>query len=202
MYYGYVRVSTKEQNEDRQLIAFEESGLNIDKIFIDKQSGKDFDRTNYKKLSAKLKKGDVLVIKSIDRLGRNYNEILEQWRKITKTKGADIVVLDMPLLDTTKSKDLLGTLISDLVLQLLSYVSENERVNIRQRQAEGIAAAKAKGIHFGRKQKYNPEELLHIYMKAKHREIKVKDAIATMGVSEKTYRRLKPEWERILRSDK
>jgi DNA invertase Pin-like site-specific DNA recombinase len=202
MYYGYVRVSTKEQNEDRQLIAFEESGLNIDKIFIDKQSGKDFDRTNYKKLSAKLKKGDVLVIKSIDRLGRNYNEILEQWRKITKTKGADIVVLDMPLLDTTKSKDLLGTLISDLVLQLLSYVSENERVNIRQRQAEGIAAAKAKGIHFGRKQKYNPEELLHIYMKAKHREIKVKDAIATMGVSEKTYRRLKPEWERILRNDK
>ncbi len=202
MYYGYVRVSTKEQNEDRQLIALEESGLNIDKIFIDKQSGKDFDRTNYKKLSAKLKKGDVLVIKSIDRLGRNYNEILEQWRKITKTKGADIVVLDMPLLDTTKSKDLLGTLISDLVLQLLSYVSENERVNIRQRQAEGIAAAKAKGIHFGRKQKYNPEELLHIYIKAKHREIKVKDAIATMGVSEKTYRRLKPEWERILRSNK
>jgi DNA invertase Pin-like site-specific DNA recombinase len=202
MNYGYVRVSTKEQNEGRQLIAMNECAFDIDKIYIDKQSGKDFDRTEYKKMLKNLKRGDVIIIKSIDRLGRNYNEILEQWRKITKTKGADIAVLDMPLLDTTKSKDLLGTLISDLVLQLLSYVSENERVNIRQRQAEGIAAAKAKGVHFGRKPIYNPEDFVHIYKRAKNKEIQVKDAIAMMGVSEKTYRRLKPEWERILADDK
>jgi DNA invertase Pin-like site-specific DNA recombinase len=147
---------------------------------------------------SRLKKEDIIIIKSIDRLGRNYNEILEQWRKITKIKGADIVVLDMPLLDTTKSKDLLGTLISDLVLQLLSYVAENERINIRQRQAEGIIAAKAKGVKFGRKPQYCPADFVHIYKRVKNKEIMVKDAIAMMGVNEKTYRRMKPEWERLL----
>jgi DNA invertase Pin-like site-specific DNA recombinase len=196
--YGYVRVSTKEQNEDRQLVAMRECKLKIDKLYIDKQSGKDFDRTEYKRMMGKLKRGDVIVIKSIDRLGRNYNEILEQWQKITKNKGADILVLDMPLLDTTQSKDLLGTFISDLVLQLLSYVAENERINIRQRQAEGIAAAKAKGVKFGRKPKYCPADYVHIYKLAKNKKIMVKDAIAMMGVSERTYRRMKPEWERIL----
>lgn len=127
MIYGYMRVSTKEQNEDRQLIALKECGRKIDKIFMDKQSGKDFNRAEYQKLIKKLKNGDVLVVKSIDRLGRNYSEIIEEWRKITKIKGADIIVLDMPILDTTQNKDLLGTLISDLVLQLLSYAVENER---------------------------------------------------------------------------
>lgn len=201
MIYSYIRVSTKEQNEDRQLIAMQECDFKIDKTYIDKQSGKDFERTEYKKMINKIKKGDILIIKSIDRLGRNYNEILEQWRKITKNKGADIVVLDMPLLDTTKSKDLLGTLISDLVLQLLSYVSENERINIRQRQAEGIAAAKAKGVKFGRKQQYNPADYVYIYKRVKNGELMVKDAIAMMGVSERTYRRMKPEWEKILNNN-
>jgi DNA invertase Pin-like site-specific DNA recombinase len=196
--YGYVRVSTKEQNEGRQLIAMQECKFKIDKMYMDKQSGKDFDRTEYKKMISRLKKEDIIIIKSIDRLGRNYNEILEQWRKITKIKGADIVVLDMPLLDTTKSKDLLGTLISDLVLQLLSYVAENERINIRQRQAEGIIAAKAKGVKFGRKPQYCPADFVHIYKRVKNKEIMVKDAIAMMGVNEKTYRRMKPEWERLL----
>jgi DNA invertase Pin-like site-specific DNA recombinase len=196
--YGYIRVSTKEQNEDRQLIALSECALAIDKIYLDKQSGKDFNRTEYKKMMAKIRKGDIIVIKSIDRLGRNYNEILEQWRKITKTRGADVVVLDMPLLDTTQSKDLLGTLISDLVLELLSYVSENERVNIKQRQAEGIAAARAKGIKFGRERQYNPDDYLHIYKRVKYGKLKAKDAIKLMGVSESTYHRMKKEWEKRL----
>lgn len=148
--YAYVRVSTREQNEDRQLIAMNELQVLQKNIFIDKQSGKDFDRPQYKKLLKKLRKDDLLYIKSIDRLGRNYNEIQEQWRILTKDKGADIVVLDMPLLDTRRGKDLMGTFLSDIVLQVLSFVAENERVNIRQRQAEGIAAAKAKGVRFGR----------------------------------------------------
>lgn len=148
--YGYVRVSTREQNEDRQLIALHESGVLQKNIYMDKQSGKDFNRPQYKKLLKKIKPGDLLYIKSIDRLGRNYEEIQNQWRIITKEKNADIYVIDMPLLDTRRGKDLLGTFISDLVLQLLSFVAENERTNIKQRQAEGIAAAKAKGIRFGR----------------------------------------------------
>ena len=148
--YGYIRVSTKEQNEDRQVIAMRGLSIPEGNIFMDKQSGKDFDRPQYKKLVRKLKKDDLLYIKSIDRLGRNYEEIQEQWRVLTKEKGADIVVLDMPLLDTRRGKDLMGTFLSDIVLQVLSFVAENERTNIRQRQAEGIAAAKARGVRFGR----------------------------------------------------
>lgn len=142
--YGYIRVSSKDQNEDRQLIALNEVGVERKNIYLDKKSGKDFDRPQYKKLLRKLKKDDLLYIKSIDRLGRNYEEILQQWRVLTKEKGIDIVVLDMPLLDTRRGKDLMGTFLSDIVLQVLSFVAENERTNIKQRQAEGIAAAKAK----------------------------------------------------------
>ena len=151
MEYGYIRVSTKDQNEQRQLIAMQEFGITGKQIYMDKQSGKDFERKNYKRLIRKLKNGDTLVIKSIDRLGRNYDEILEQWRLITKEKQAAIVVIDMPLLDTRQSRDLTGTLIADIVLQLLSYVAQTEREFIRQRQAEGIAAAKQQGVKFGRK---------------------------------------------------
>ena len=148
--YGYIRVSSRDQNEDRQLIALKEVGVQEKNIYMDKQSGKDFNRPQYKKLLRKMKKDDLLYIKSIDRLGRNYEEILQQWRVLTKEKGIDIVVLDMPLLDTRRGKDLMGTFLSDIVLQVLSFVAENERTNIRQRQAEGIAAAKAKGVKFGR----------------------------------------------------
>lgn len=148
--YGYIRVSSKDQNEDRQLIALNEVGVERKNVYLDKKSGKDFDRPQYKKLLRKLKKDDLLYIKSIDRLGRNYEEILQQWRILTKEKGIDIVVLDMPLLDTRRGKDLMGTFLSDIVLQVLSFVAENERTNIKQRQAEGIAAAKAKGVKFGR----------------------------------------------------
>ena len=147
--YGYVRVSTKEQNEARQVIAMHEFGVVEQNVFIEKQSGKDFNRPQYKKLLRKLKAGDTLVIKSIDRLGRNYDEIIEQWRIITKEKQAAIVVLDMPLLDTRQGRDLTGTLIADIVLQLLSYVAQTEREFIKRRQAEGIAAAKARGVRFG-----------------------------------------------------
>lgn len=198
MVYGYVRVSTREQNEDRQLIALSETALKVDKIYIDKQSGKDFNRKEYRKMLKHSRKGDIIVVKSIDRLGRNYREIIEQWRQITRVKNADIIVLDMPILNTTKNKDLLGTLISDLVLQLLSYVAENERVNIRQRQAEGIAAAKARGVKFGRERKYNAKDFVSIYKKIKSKEILVKDAIILMGISESTYYRLKPQMERLL----
>ena len=148
--YGYIRVSSRDQNEDRQLVALKEVGVSEKSIYLDKQSGKDFNRPQYKKLLRKLKKDDLLYIKSIDRLGRNYEEILQQWHVLTKEKGIDIVVLDMPLLDTRRGKDLMGTFLSDIVLQVLSFVAENERTNIRQRQAEGIAAAKARGVKFGR----------------------------------------------------
>lgn len=148
--FGYVRVSSREQNEDRQMIALKKFSIPRRNIFVDKQSGKDFERPEYRKMFRKLKKDDLLYVKSIDRLGRNYTEIIEQWRILTKDKGIDIVVLDMPLLDTRRGKDLMGTFLSDIVLQVLSFVAENERTNIRQRQAEGIAAAKAKGVQFGR----------------------------------------------------
>ena len=151
MNYGYIRVSTRDQNEARQQIALE--GFGVDRLYMDKLSGKDFNRPQYQALLAALRPGDVLAIKSIDRLGRNYEEILEQWRVITKEKGVAIVVLDMPLLDTRSNRDLTGTLIADIVLQLLSYVAETERTFIRQRQAEGIAAAKARGQRFGRPRK-------------------------------------------------
>ena len=171
MEYGYARISTREQNEERQLIALREFGRNDGQIILDKQSGKDFDRRGYRRLLRKLKDGDTLVIKSIDRLGRNYEEILEQWRVITKKKGAAIVVLDMPLLDTRRSRDLTGTLIADIVLQLLSYVAQTEREFIHQRQAEGIAAAKAKGIRFGRVPKPLPENFHVVYQRWKSGEI-------------------------------
>ena len=148
--YGYIRVSSKDQKEDRQQIALKEVGVERLNIYVDKRSGKDFNRPQYKKMLRKLKKDDLLYIKSIDRLGRNYEEILQQWRILTKEKGVDIVVLDMPLLDTRRGKDLMGTFLSDIVLQVLSFVAENERTNIKQRQSEGIAAAKAQGIKFGR----------------------------------------------------
>ncbi|WP_298029775.1 recombinase family protein [uncultured Dysosmobacter sp.] len=148
--YGYIRVSTREQNEDRQLLALRELPIPEKNIFMDKQSGKDFDRPQYRRLVRRLKQDDLLYVKSIDRLGRNYKDILEQWRILTKNKGVDIVVLDMPLLDTRRGKDLMGTFLSDIVLQVLSFVAENERANIRQRQAEGIAAAKVRGVRFGR----------------------------------------------------
>jgi DNA invertase Pin-like site-specific DNA recombinase len=148
--FGYIRVSTREQNEARQVDALHEAGIADGNIYMDKQSGKDFDRPQYQRLIRKLRRGDVLVVKSIDRLGRNYEEIQNQWRALTKEKGIDIVVLDMPLLDTRREKNLVGTFVADLVLEVLSFVAENERVNIRQRQAEGIAAAKARGVRFGR----------------------------------------------------
>ena len=190
MTYGYIRVSTKEQKEDRQYIALNEYGKKVDRIFIDKQSGKDFNRVEYQKMLKLVRKGDVIIVKSIDRFGRNYNEIIEQWRMITKTIGADIVVLDMPILDTTRNKDLLGTLISDLVLQLLSYVAENERINIKQRQYEGIEAAKKKGVKFGRPKKYHPEKYAEIYEKFKRKEITQKEAMKLMGVCQTTYYRI------------
>lgn len=165
--YGYVRVSSKEQNEDRQRIALQEVKVPSRNIFADKQSGKDFERPQYKKMLEKLKKDDLLYIKSIDRLGRNYEEVLEQWRVLTKEKRIDIIVLDMPLLDTRRGKDLMGTFLSDIVLQVLSFVAENERTNIRKRQAEGIAAAKAKGVHLGRPSKPLPENFQQVYMQWK-----------------------------------
>lgn len=186
--YAYVRVSTREQNEDRQLIAMNELQVPQKNIFIDKQSGKDFERPQYKKLLRRMKKDDLLYIKSIDRLGRNYNEIQEQWRILTKDKGVDIVVLDMPLLDTRRGKDLMGTFLSDIVLQVLSFVAENERVNIRQRQAEGIAAAKAKGVRFGRMPKPLPENFHAAYQRWKHGEITGTAAAKECGMPLSTFR--------------
>ena len=186
--YGYIRVSTKEQNEDRQVIAMREVGVPDRNIYKDKQSGKDFDRPQYKKLLRKMKKDDLLYIKSIDRLGRNYTEILEQWRFLTKERGIDIVVLDMPLLDTRRGKDLLGTFLSDIVLQVLSFVAENERTNIRQRQAEGIAAAKAKGIRFGRPPKPLPENFHSAYQRWKSGEITGTVAAKECGMPLATFR--------------
>ena len=186
--YGYIRVSTREQNEDRQLIALREIGVPEKNIYLDKQSGKDFNRPQYKKLLRKLKKDDLLYIKSIDRLGRNYEEILEQWRLLTKEKGVDIVVLDMPLLDTRRGKDLMGTFLSDIVLQVLSFVAENERTNIRQRQAEGIAAAKAKGVKFGRPPKPLPDNFHNTYQRWKQGEITATAAAKECGMPLASFR--------------
>lgn len=169
--YGYVRVSTKEQNEDRQLTAMNRLSVPEKNIFTDKHSGKDFERPQYKKLLKKIKKDDLLYIKSIDRLGRNYDEILQQWRTLTKDIGIDISVIDMPLLDTRRGKDLMGTFLSDIVLEILSFVAENERVNIRLRQAEGIAAAKARGVHLGRPPKPLPANFAAVYRKWKSKKI-------------------------------
>ena len=187
MNYGYARVSSKDQNEGRQIIALQNVGVNLDNIYTDKQSGKDFKRPNYTRLIRKLRTNDVLFIKSIDRLGRNYDEILEQWKTITKDKHVDIVVLDMPLLDTRKKNDLTGTLISDIVLQLLSYVSQTEREFIKQRQKEGIALAKQKGIRFGRTPYPMPDGYLEIREKYINGEITSRKAGEMLGISYKTF---------------
>ena len=186
--YGYIRVSTKEQNEDRQLIALREMSVPEQNIFMDKQSGKDFNRPQYKKLVKKLKPDDLLYIKSIDRLGRNYEEIQNQWRTLTKEKGIDIVVLDMPLLDTRRGKDLMGTFLSDIVLQVLSFVAENERTNIRQRQAEGIAAAKARGVRFGRPPRPLPKNYHSAYQRWKAGAITGTTAAKECGMALSTFR--------------
>lgn len=169
--YGYIRVSSRDQNEDRQLIAMQELGVPPKNIYIDKLSGKDFARPAYRKLIKKLRPNDLVYVKSIDRLGRNYKEILEQWRILTKEKEVDICVIDMPLLDTRNGKDLMGTFLADLVLQILSFVAENERNAIRQRQAEGIAAAKAKGVRFGRPEIPLPENFMEVYERWRAGEI-------------------------------
>ena len=187
MEYGYVRVSTKEQNEARQLIALREFGIGDDDIYIDKQSGSDFERKNYRRLMKRLKADDVMVIKSIDRLGRNYDEILEQWRVITKEKHAAIVVLDMPLLDTRLARDLTGTLIADIILQLLSYVAQTERELIKQRQAEGIAAAKQRGVQFGRRPKARPEEYEAVKLLWKRKEISAREAARRLEIAHGTF---------------
>lgn len=187
--YGYVRVSSKEQNEERQMIAMKQFGVDERLVFLDKQSGKDFNRPQYCRLLKKLKAEDTFVVKSIDRLGRNYEEILEQWRVITKEKKAFIVVLDMPLLDTRQGRDLTGTLISDIVLQLLSYVAQTEREFIRQRQAEGIAAAKARGVKFGRKPLPKPDNLDYCIAEWKRGSLSIREAARMLNVSHKTFLR-------------
>lgn len=185
--YGYIRVSTKEQHEDRQLNIMREIGIPEKQIYMDKLSGKDFERPQYKKLLRKLDNHSVLYVKSIDRLGRNYEDLNEQWRIITKEKGADIVVIDMPILDTRREKNLLGTFISDLVLSLLSYVAENERTNIKQRQAEGIAAAKARGVKFGRPPVPLPDNFHEIQKAWKDKKITLNQAATACNMPESTF---------------
>lgn len=190
--YGYVRVSSTDQNEDRQLLALQEKNVLDSNIFIDKQSGKNFERPQYKKLIQKLKPGDLLYVLSIDRLGRNYEEIQNQWRILTKEKGIDICVMDMPLLDTRQGKDLMGTFIADLVLQILSFVAQNERENIRKRQAQGIAAAKAKGIKFSRPQKQLPKDFDKIVENWEKKKISLQEVLNLCNMSEATfYRKLR-----------
>ncbi len=185
--YGYIRVSTKEQNEARQKIALQNFPVREENIFMDRQSGKDFNRTSYRKLLKKMRKKDILVIQSIDRLGRNYEEILEQWRILTRERQIDIVVLDMPLLDTRdKNRDLTGTFMADLILQVLSYVAQNERENIRKRQAEGIAAAKERGVHFGNPGKPVPVAFEDVAGKWRRKEISLSEALRELGIG-RTY---------------
>ena len=198
MTYAYIRVSTKQQKIDRQYEEIKQYNISDKFIFIDKESGKDFDRTNYQKLIKKLKKDDLLIIKSIDRLGRNYHMIIDEWTKITKTIGADILVIDMPLLDTrTKGENLVGKFISDIVLQVLSFVAENERVNIKQRQAEGIRIAKEKGVKFGRPKIILSESMIKILDKYINRELNNIEATKLIGVSHGTFFRLIKERKKI-----
>ena len=190
--YGYIRVSSTDQNEDRQRIALDAKGVAIQNIFMDKQSGKDFERPQYKRMVKRLRPGDLLYILSIDRLGRNYKEIQEQWRILTKIKNVDVCVIDMPLLDTRTAKDLMGTFIADLVLQILSFVAENERANIRQRQQQGIAAAKARGVRFGRPEKPLPEDFTQIVRQWEQKELDLRDVLEKCNISDATfYRRLR-----------
>lgn len=184
--YGYIRVSTREQNIERQLISLTEAGVDRQNIYVDKQSGKDFQRPAYKKMLRRLKEDDLLVIKSIDRLGRSYQEIMEQWQQLTREKKVDIRILDMPLLDTTKTKDLLGTFISEVVLQILSFVAENERDNIRQRQAEGIAAARARGVRFGRPLIPMPDNFSELYQSWEAQELSIQEFAAICNMSRST----------------
>jgi len=197
--YGYIRVSSIDQNEDRQVIALREKGISPENLFIDKQSGKDFQRKEYKRLIKRLKTGDLLYITSIDRLGRNYEEIQNQWRILTKEKGVDIAVVDMPILDTRQYKDLIGTFIADLVLQVLSFVAQSERENIRKRQADGIAAAKARGVKFGRPEKDLPENFGELLEQWERKEIGIVDMLrlcdlsrSTLYVKLRQYRQKKP----------
>ena len=186
-FYWYMRCSSREQNEDRQLIALKEMGVPEKQIYMDKQSGKDFNRPQYKRLLRKLDNNSVLFVKSIDRLGRNYADLNEQWRIITKEKGADIVVIDMPVLDTRQDKNLLGTFISDIVLALLSYVAENERINIKQRQAEGIAAAKARGVKFGRPPVPLPDNFYEVHKQWRDKKLTLKQAARTCNLATSTF---------------
>lgn len=185
--FGYARVSSKEQNEKRQLEAFKEFNIDERDVYIDKQSGKDFNRNQYNILKNVLRENDVLVIKSIDRLGRNYNMIIDEWKDIIKNIKADIVVIDMPLLDTRKNKDLLGTFISDLILQILSYVAEQERTFIKQRQKEGIASAKSNGVKFGRPKIEKPDNFDIVVSQWKNKEIKTKEALELLDLKSNTF---------------
>jgi DNA invertase Pin-like site-specific DNA recombinase len=195
--YGYIRVSTKDQNEDRQLIAMESKDIPKGNLFIDKQSGKDFNRPEYKRLIKKLRSGDLLYIKSIKRLGRNYEEILEQWRIITKEMGVDIAVLDIPLLDTRIYKDLIGTFIADSVLHILSFAAQNEREDIKKRQAEGIAAAKVKGVKFGRPPKKTPDNFDDIVDQWDNRQLPLTAVLATTEMSKSTFYRKLNEFRQL-----
>ena len=191
--YGYVRVSSQDQNEDRQLIALKEKLVDPKNTYIDKQSGKDFERPQYKKMVKRMKPGDLLYILSIDRLGRNYEEIQRQWRVLTKDIGIDICVIDMPLLDTRNGKDLMGTFIADLVLQILSFVAQSERENIKKRQAEGIAAARARGVHLGRPASVIPEGFPEIVKSLDAGEITIDEALKSSGMSIATFYRRRRE---------
>lgn len=185
--YGYVRVSSTEQNEERQVVALSIKSVPSPNIFMDKQSGKDFERPQYKRLVKKLRPGDLLYIKSIDRLGRSYKEVQEQWRVLTKEMGVDICVIDMPLLDTRTAKDLMGTFIADLVLQILSFVAESERENIRQRQAEGIAAAKQRGVHFGPEPRAMPDSFPELCQAWRDKKISLREAAECCGIPKSTF---------------
>ena len=195
--YGYVSVSSTDQNEDRQMVALHQVGVEDKHIFMDKQSGKDFDRPQYKKMVKKMRHGDLLYVLSIDRLGRNYDEIQHQWRILTKEIGIDVCVIDMPLLDTRRSKDLLGTFVADLVLQVLSFAAHNERDNIRKRQAEGIAAAKARGVHMGRPVINAPPDFDKIVKAWEKKEITMEEAMKRCGMSETTFYRRRREMQLI-----
>ena len=199
--YGYVRVSSTDQNEERQMVALREVPVPEKNIFVDKQSGKDFDRLSYKKLMKKLKAGDLLYVLNIDRLGRNYKEIQEQWRLLAQEKEIDICVLDMPLLDTRNGKDLMGTFIADLVLQIMSFVAQSERENIKKRQAEGIAVAKAKGVKFGRPEKAVPEDFVKLIRIWEQKKISFSEVLKRCDISESTFYRRLREY-RLLRDGK
>lgn len=191
--YGYVRVSSVDQNEDRQLIEMHKAGVSDKNIYVDKQSGKNFNRPNYKRLVRRLKEGDLLYILSIDRLGRNYEEIQNQWRILTKEKGVDIVVIDMPLLDTRHGKDLMGTFIADLVLQILSFVAQSEREKIKERQEQGIAAAKARGVRFGRPEKTVPDDFAELVKSWEMKQLPLLELLQICNMSESTFYRRRRE---------